>query len=843
MRTPAWRVIRLAAASLLLSSASFGYYHFVHYLTRSAPYTPVYEKFDLNALTNRTVQFRISDQGPSQLAANDTMQAVYAQIRAAAKVWNSVETSDLRIAFAGIGSATAAESTPGIDVIFEEVPPGIVALAGPTLRGDVVAGSNGLFVPILRSVLQIRKDLSAHPSYGEAFFGTMVHEFGHTLGLQHTFTSSTMSTGTTRATTRSKPIGADDIAGLSILYPAAGFAASTGVISGRVTMGSDPVVLASVVAISPNGPAVSALTNPDGTYRIEGLTAGIQYLVYVHPVPPPLAAETTPGNLILPRDAGGNSISPSSAFDTVFFPGVKNPGQAFVFTVTAGQTLENVNFSVQHRSSVALYAVETYSFSGSVVLKPPTLNRTASRSYIVALGQGLSVNGAPAPGLGVSLISGSAVIPASSIKAYPYATNYVQFDVEFNPLSPEGYYHLVFSLANDIYVLPSAFQAVVRTAPAIAGSAGAVDSTGSRAVALTGANLGADTRFLFDGQPAQRVVEDAGRFVVTPPPGTAGQRASLVAVNTDGQSSLFLQSTPLFYTYETGDPTVVSLSPAALPAGVEALIEINALSGSFTDGQTVIGFGNSDLTVRKTWVVSPSRMLANVAVNAAAPVSILNFTIANGLQVVTQPMVFQVQPANPRQLTLGSQVVNAATGLAGVQAGSLAIVAVPALTQAQISAGLALTVNGVAAQIAGASPGQIVFQIPPSTPTGPAVLRVQAGGESSLAIAINIDLPAPAIVAALAGGVSIGASRPAAPAELVTLLVSNLADGVTTTRLQLTVAGIEHQIAFVSPAAAQGGLYQVSFNLNPAVPAGSHPVILTFDGRPSAAFALATRGL
>jgi uncharacterized protein (TIGR03437 family) len=78
---------------------------------------------------------------------------------------------------------------------------------------------------------------------------------------------------------------------------------------------------------------------------------------------------------------------------------------------------------------------------------------------------------------------------------------------------------------------------------------------------------------------------------------------------------------------------------------------------------------------------------------------------------------------------------------------------------------------------------------------------------------------------------------------LVTLLVSNLADGVTTTRLQLTVAGIEHQIAFVSPAAVQGGLYQVSFNLNPAVPAGSQPVILTFDGRPSAAFALATRGL
>ncbi len=842
MRGPALRSLRLAATGLFLSSASFGYYHFVHYLTRTAPYTPVYEKFDLNALTNRTVQFQISDQGPSQLAANDTLPAVYAQIRAAAKVWNNVETSDLRLAFAGIGNTNITEATPGIDVIFEEVAPGLVALGGPTLKADAVAGQSGAFVPILRSVLQIRKDLSAQPSYGESFFGTLVHEFGHTLGLQHTFTSSVMSTGPTRATTKSKPLGADDIAGLSLLYPVSGYAASTGAISGRVTMGSDPVVMASVVAISPNGPAVSSMTNPDGTYRIEGLPAGIQYLVYVHPLPPALAAESTPGNIVMPRDPSGNSISPSAAFDTVFFPGVKNPAQAFVFAVTAGQTLENVNFGVQYRPAVSLYAVETYSFSGSVVLKPPTLNRTASRSYIVATGVGLSANNAPAPGLGISLIGGAAVIPASSIRAYTYAPSYVQFDVEFNPVSAEGYYHVVFSLANDIYVLPSAFQAVIRPAPAIATASSAVDFTGSRAIALAGVNLSTDTRFLFDGQQAQRVVEDAGHFVVTPPPGTAGQRASLVAVSTDGQSSLFTQATPLFYTYETGDVPAVALNPAALPAGAEGMIEVNALNGSFVDGQTQIGFGTSDLMVRKTWVIGPSRMLANVAVSVAAPVSITNLTIANGLQLVTQPMAFQVQPVGTRQLTLNSQVVNAATGQSGVQAGSLAVVSVPGLTQAFISAGLSLTVNGTVAQVVNAVPGQITFQIPASTAAGAAVLRLQAGTEASLPIAVSIDLPAPVIVTAQASGVQISSSRPALPAELVTLLVSNLSDGVIATRLRLMVGGIEHQVAMVSSTAVQNGLYQVMFYLNPALAAGSQPVILTFDGRSSAPFALATRG-
>lgn len=834
------RVAVSAAITLWLAASAPAYYHFVHYAGRTGPFSAIPEKFDLAALPGRSVPYLVAESGPSVLAPNDSFAALLSQIRLAARTWSAVGTSELRLSFGGLFSPETPRATPAIEVLFEELPPGLLAMGGPVARAESQPAAGGAFVPIQRSVVVLRRDLSEQPSYTDGFFLTLLHEFGHALGLQHAATSSLMSTAVTRATTRARPLAADDEIGISLLYPARQLGSQTGAISGQVWMNTgEGASLASVVALNPGGHAVSALTHPDGSYRIEGLAPGT-YMVYVHPLPPP---ELGPNGIVLPVDAAGRAFTPADPFETLFFPGTKNPEFAGTITVSAGAVTEGVNFRVQRRAPLQLYNVTTYSFPGLVAVKPAfvNVNGPTSRWFLLAAADsmGLTASGQPLSGLRVSVLSGGAAV--SEVRAYTPDPRYLQVGFQFNPLAGPGPRHLVFSYNNDLYVLPSGLNVVHRQPPSITTVTPDFDAAGNRVAVLTGTGLNADTRIFFDGvQAVVRSVEE-GRMVVTPPPARGGHQANVVALAADGQTSAFLQGRALpTYTYDLADSPFVSLSLNALPAGVEAMIEVNGLNTRFSE-DTHLGFGTADVSVRRLWVLSPTRLVANVAVAASAAPTPASLTVMTGLQLFTQPFAFQVQPANPRLPAVSSQLLNPTTGRASVYPGGPAVISGSNFSTTPGS--LTVTLNGNPVPVQSVAPGQITIQIPASVAVGVAVLQVESAGEASYPVAVAID-PAPPIITAVINASAGATSRAARAGDLIVLTVSGLGEpgvAVAPAAVRITVGGVEHQALSVTPG-PQPDTHVVVFMLGAGVPPGPQTALtVSLDQRTSLPVYLATQ--
>lgn len=831
------RIASVVVAAVVLTAQAEAYSFFTHYTNSAPPYSPVPQKFDLAALPNRTVQVMVGDVSLGQVSDAARTPSLLHHIREAASVWNGIQASDLRVAFGGLTTIGLQQSTPAVDVIFDELPPFVLGYASPSVTGQLTTGPNGAFVPIKRSLVRLNRDLAAWaglgPSFHEAFFLTTVHELGHALGLQHSFVAGAMATESTRSMTKARPIDADDRAGISRLYPTADSAGITGSIFGQVTFegGNQGVHLAEVVAIRPNGSAISVLTEPDGRYRLESIPPDT-YLLYVHPLPPPLTADQTAGDLLLPVLPSGDRVPVSGYFDTVFYGGgngVRDLASASTFEVIAGVAFDGIDFRVRRRAAVAIPAIATYSyFDGGGYVKPAVLNGAGGTLTIVAAGSGITSGQAVAPGLGVGFLGGvPQLIPGDGIRAFnggssTFLALYVQPTSAFG-LS--GSRHMIFSLPGDVYVRPYGATFVSDKPPSITETAAGSNST----LLISGKGLKPDTAFAFDGVAAQLLrFDDSGRAVVAIPPGINGAKTTLTAFNRDGQNSMFVQApAPAVYTYDQGEPGSVTLSPASSPAGGDTLIEINGINTSFVDGLTKVGFGSADVLVRQVWVLSPSRLWVNVSIAADAPAVQTLVSVVTGFQVISQPFAFTVRSAPAAAPLISSKVVNTLPGQIALFPGA------PVTVTGAGLGGAVVTVNDQTAAVLASSPVLLTFQIPAGLPARPTLVRITTPGGSAV-IAISIDPVPPEIASVtLAGGAALDAAKPALPGDMLVIAVTGLVESGTPApqRVAIKVGGVLHQAVEIT---ADGSKHLISFVLLPSVPAEKQiPLVISINGRTS----------
>lgn len=817
------RQVRRAAAFLTILVAVCplsAYYQFIHYINgQNVP-----EKFDLTALNTSTVVVLVSESGPITYSPTDSFNSVVNQIRQATYVWNGISTSALRVRFGGLENTATARNVPGIDCVFEDLPPGLLGYGGPTALDSVATAADGTqFIPITRSAMHLNLNLTIAPgpSYNESFYTTAVHEMGHTLGLQHTFTSAAMSTATTRATNLTHPLGADDIAGISLLYPNSGIS-QYGSISGKITAGGQPVHLQSVVAIRPGGDAVSSISNPDGTYLITGVPPG-NYYVYAHPLPPD-------ANIYGPWDSNGNTVAASGPTTTLFYPGTNSIASAQAVSVTAGATASGINLSLSPQSAVNIYDVGVYSFIGQTAVKPADVNVNAGSAMVSASGVGIGNNG-QAPGFGVQFMGGNILLEPQGLQPYlASGYTYIGLNLGFSATPALGPQHVVFNTSSDMYVLPAGINLTGNGPPTVTGASG--NSDGS--VTITGANWAADTLLYFDSLPAiiNSIDVNAGSANVTPPPGASGQAATITAYNSDGQNSqLNAANSSVTWPYPAAaTPAITSISPASLPAGAEAVVDITATGMTFVDGLTEIGFGIPDILVRRVFVVSPSHVRVDVSILPDAAQTASDVSAVSGFQMAVASSGFQVTAPVQGLPAAVPVLTNGLTGLTGSYAG--AIVAMYGRNLTASNASPVLTVGGEPAQILYASSSQINFQIPSDLPPGPALLQAQG----AYPVLVNIDTP-PAGVDAIqeTSGAYIYSAHPAQLGDTLIISLNNFAPASATIppdTVQIGVGGVLRSATKVVSATPTD--FQVFFPLTASDATGSSvQVVVYYKGRSS----------
>jgi hypothetical protein len=247
--------------------------------------------------TSAPVRWHATDAGVANVSPGD-LQAAVAR---AFDTWQNVPTASISFAFAGFTSALPFDED-GVSVIGFQSEPDLERVLGATsfviddVTGEIVESD-----VFFNSAFQWSTSASGEGGRFD-LQSIATHEIGHFLGLAHSALGETelRPSGSRRvlasssvmfpiafgaANTADRTLQPDDIAGVSDLYPDAGFERRTGSVSGRVLLNGRPVFGAHVMAFHlDSGDFVGGFTlNAAGEFQIAGLRPGA-HIIRVEPL-------------------------------------------------------------------------------------------------------------------------------------------------------------------------------------------------------------------------------------------------------------------------------------------------------------------------------------------------------------------------------------------------------------------------------------------------------------------------------------------------------------------------------------------------------------------------------
>jgi uncharacterized protein (TIGR03437 family) len=271
------------------------------------------------------------------------------------------------------------------------------------------------------------------------------------------------------------------------------------------------------------------------------------------------------------------------------------------------------------------------------------------------------------------------------------------------------------------------------------------------------------------------------------------------------------------------------------------LVDISGFNVNFVDGQVLVGFGSSDVVVKKVWVSNRGFIRMNVSISPSAQAGPVTVTVISGLQLMTLTATIPLQAYSARTATLRAPVTNLETGLAGVPAGQIAVIGTSGLPS-NLS-GWTLLIGGSSTSFKVGANNQLLAQVPPGASLGAAVVQlVSPSGDTSIPpILMEIDGPPPTISAILnASGQTIDATHPAQAGDTITVNVVGLADTLVQSQLRVTVGGVPQTVQSVTTN-GQPGSFTVTFLLSSLTSAGSQQVTVGIDTNVSAGVPMVIR--